>query len=330
MTIRIGRRKFIAGLGGASLAWPVAARAQQSPIPVIGFLSYASRDGMQQLIAGFHQGLKEASFVEGQNVAIEYRWAEGRYEELPALAADLVRRQVAVILSGGSPAALAAKAATATIPIVFTSGDDPIRAGLVASINRPGGNVTGVYELFTGLEAKRLGLLRELVRQANVIVALVNPNLKDAEYQSRDLQAAARTLGQQIHIINASSERELDTAFATISQLRAEALIVSADPFFIVRREQIVALAARYAMPAIYIVREFAASGGLMSYGPNLGDGYRQAGIYTGRVLKGDKPADLPVVQSTKFELVINLQTARALGIEVPPALRSIADEVIE
>jgi putative ABC transport system substrate-binding protein len=192
---------------------------------------------MQQLIAGFHQGLKEASFVEGQNVAIEYRWAEGRYEELPALAADLVRRQVAVILSGGSPAALAAKAATATIPIVFTSGDDPIRAGLVASINRPGGNVTGVYELFTGLEAKRLGLLRELVRQANVIVALVNPNLKDAEYQSRGLQAAARTLGQQIHIINASSERELDTAFATISQLRAEALIVSADPFFIVRRE---------------------------------------------------------------------------------------------
>jgi putative ABC transport system substrate-binding protein len=330
MAIIIARRKFIAALGGAAVALPMATRAEQSPMPVIGFISYASRDSAQRYIAGFYQGLKEAGFVEGQNVAIEYRWAEGRYEELPALAADLVHRKVAVILSGGSPSALAAKAATATIPIVFTSGDDPIRAGLVASLNRPDGNVTGVYSFFTGLEAKRLGLLREVVPRAKVILALVNLKLRDAEIQSRDLQAAADMLGQQIPIINASNERELDTAFATISQLRAEALLVSADPFFIVRREQIVALAARYAVPAIYFLREFVASGGLMSYGTSLTDSYRQAGIYTGRVLKGDKPADLPVVQSTKFEFVINIKTAKALGLTIPSGLLAIADEVIE
>jgi putative tryptophan/tyrosine transport system substrate-binding protein len=330
VAINIARRKFIVALGGTAFAWPLAARAEQSPMPVIGFLSYASRESAQRYIAGFYQGLKEAGFVEGQNVAVEYRWAEGRYEELPALAADLVHRQVAVILSGGSPSALAAKAATATIPIIFTSGDDPIRAGLVASLSRPGGNVTGVYSFFTGLETKRLGLLRELVPQAKVVLALVNLKLRDAEIQSRDLEAAAGILGQQIPIINASSETELDTAFATISQLRAEALLVSADPFFIVRREQIVALAARYAIPAIYFLREFVASGGLMSYGTSLADSYRLAGIYTGRVLKGDKPAELPVVQATKFEFVINLKTANDLGLSIPSGVLAIADEVIE
>jgi putative ABC transport system substrate-binding protein len=330
MAIKIARRKFLAALGGTAFGWPLAARAEQSPMPVIGFLSYASPESAQRYIVGFYQGLKEAGFVEGQNVAVEYRWAEGRYEELPALAADLVHRQVAVILSGGSPSALAAKAATATIPIIFTSGDDPMRAGLVTSLNRPGGNVTGVYSFFTGLETKRLGLLRELVPQAKVVLALVNLKLRDAEIQSRDLEAAADVLGQQIPIINASSERELETAFATIAQLRAEALLVSADPFFIVRREQIVGLAARYAIPAIYFLREFVASGGLMSYGTSLAESYRQAGIYTGRVLKGDKPAELPVVQATKFEFVINLKTAKDLGLTIPSGLLSIADEVIE
>jgi len=324
------RRDFIKVIAGSAAAWPFAARAQQAAVPVIGFISYASRDAAQRYVAGFHQGLKETGFIEGQNVAVDYQWAEGQYERLTPLAVDLVRRQVAVILSGGSPAALAAKAATGTIPIVFTSGDDPIRIGLVTSLNAPGGNITGVFALLSALEAKRLGLLREMLPQANVIVALVNPNVSDAKTQVNDMQAAARALGQQIHIINASSDSELDTAFTTISQLRAEALIVSTDAFFLVRREQIVALATRNAIPAIYFVREFVTSGGLMSYGTNLAEAYRQAGVYTGRVLKGEKPANLPVAQSTKFEFVINLKTAKALGIKVPSGVLSIADEVIE
>src|SRR5271169_1207934 len=269
------RRDFIKVIAGSAAAWPFAARAQQAAVPVIGFISYASRDAAQRYVAGFHQGLKETGFIEGQNVAVDYQWAERRYERLTPLAADLVRRQVAVIFSGGSPAALAAKAATGTIPIVFTSGDDPIRIGLVTSLNAPGGNITGVFALLSALEAKRLGLLREMLPQANVIVALVNPNVSDAKTQVNDMQAAARALGQQIHIINASSDSELDTAFTTISQLRAEALIVSTDAFFLVRREQIVALATRNAIPAIYFVREFVTSGGLMSYGTNLAEAYR-------------------------------------------------------
>jgi ABC-type uncharacterized transport system substrate-binding protein len=326
----IRRRAFITLLGSAAAAWPLAARGQQPTMPVIGFLNGASPEGYAPYVTAFRQGLKEAGYVEGQNVTIEYRWAEGQYDRLPALAADLVRRNVTVIAATSTPAAQAAKALTSTVPIVFTTGDDPIKLGLVASFNRPGGNATGVSHLIGELGSKRLGLLRELLPGITVITTLLNPNFPGAERQLRDAEAAAGALGLQLIVLRASTEREIDAAFATMAQQGASALVVGGDPSFVARREQIVALAARHAIPTIYPVRDFAVAGGLMSYGTDFADAYRQAGVYTGRIVRGEKPADLPVQRSTKFELVINLKTARTLGVTIPAGVFSIADEVIE
>src|SRR6516165_7003246 len=297
----------------------------------VGFLNSASPQPFANYVAGFRAGLKETGYIDGQNVTIEFRWAEGHYDRLPEMAADLVRHKVAVLVStGGEPSVLAAKAATTTIPIVFTTGVDPIRAGFVSSLSRPGGNITGVYLFTSTIESKRLGLLRALVQGVQLIAVLLNPNRQDYTRQKGDVEEAARTIGQQIHLLSASNESEIDTAFATATQLRAGAMLVGADPFLNSQRDKIIALAARHAIPAIYEQREHALAGGLMSYGTNLSEAYRQAGVYTGRILKGEKPGDLPVVQSTKFEFVINLKTAKALGIEVPPNLSAEADEIIE
>jgi putative ABC transport system substrate-binding protein len=330
MAIHIRRREFIVTLGGAAAAWPVAARGQQ-PLPVVGFLNSGSLAGSAHLAAAFRQGLKETGYVEGQNVQIEYRWAEAQFDRLPALATDLVHRRVSVIAGTTTPAALAAKAATSRIPIVFTTAVDPIAAGLVVSLNRPGGNATGVNNYVSALGAKRLELLHELVPNAAVIGMLVeNPIYPDAQSQWKDVKEAARITGQQVHAVNVSSDGDFNSAFVTLVGLNVRALLVAPDILFLTRRDQLVKLAARHGIPAIYSQREFVLAGGLIGYGPNVGDGYRQAGIYTGRILKGDNPSNLPVMQPTKFELIINLGTAKALGLEIPPKVLALADEVIE
>jgi putative ABC transport system substrate-binding protein len=325
------RRDFITLLGGAVAAWPLAARGQQPNVPVIGFLNQASADGYRPMVAAFRQGLQESGYVDGQNVTIEYRWAEGRTDRLPEMAADLVHRQVTVIAATTTPAALAAKAATTTIPIVFEGGGDPVQLGLVANLNRPGGNVTGVTQLSTVVAAKRLELLHELVPTARAVAFLVNPaDLAVAEPQVRDSQAAAHTLGLNLHVLNASTESDFDAVFARLIQLRVGGLVIGSQAFFAARSEQVAALALRHAVPTIASYRRFVAAGGLASYGGSVTDSYRLAGVYTGRILKGEKPADLPVQQGTKVELYINLKTAKALGITVPLPLSGRADELIE
>jgi putative ABC transport system substrate-binding protein len=325
------RREFITLLGGASATWPLAARAQQGAIPVVGFVRDGSADTSAWLAAAFRKGLNETGYFEGQNVSVEYHWLEGQYDRLPQLMADLVRRQVAVIATPGNVTTVAAKAATATIPIVFGIGDNPVRLGLVASLARPGGNATGINFFFQEVVAKRLRLLHELVPKAVRIAVLVNPaNISVAENTVRDVQQAAPALGLQIQTLNASTNAEIDAAFATLSHEHADALFVAGDAFFVSRRVQLATLTARDRIPASYGNHESVEAGGLMSYGGDIADMFHQVGIYTGKILHGANPADTPVQQSTKFEFVINLQTARALGIEVPPGLLSIADEVIE
>jgi ABC-type uncharacterized transport system substrate-binding protein len=325
------RREFIRFIGSVTAVWPLAARAQQSAMPVIGFINAASAKDYTPLLSAFLKGLNEAGYVDGRNVAIEYHWAEGRHDRLPAMVADLIHRRVAVIAATTTEAALAAKAATATIPIVFTTSSDPVNIGLVANLNRPGGNVTGATSLLVMVLSKRLELLHELVPTANVMAALVNPaNPTLAETNSKELQAAARTLGLELHVLNASTERDFDGVFAKLIQLRAGGLVIAPDPFFNGRSKQLAALTVRHSVPAIYHNREFAAAGGLLSYGESSAETYRVAGNYTGRVLTGDKPASLPVQQATKVELFINLKTAKALGITVPQSVQSRADEMIE
>jgi putative ABC transport system substrate-binding protein len=323
------RRQFLGVLGGAAAAWPLAARAQQT-MPVVGFLDARSPGENVAGAAAFRRGLNEAGYVEGRNVAIEYRWAEGQYDRMPALAADLVRRQVAVILAAGPPAAPAARAATATIPIVFIIGLDPIQLGLVASLNRPGGNATGINLFTTSLEPKKLEVLHEFVPKAKTVGVLVNPGSPAAEPVSNNLREAGRVLGLTIHVVGARTEREIDAAFATLVQRGAGALLIGNDPFFTGQRAQLVALAARHAMPTLYSQRDSVVAGGLVSYGNNVIDAYRQMGGYTAKILAGEKPADLPVLQPTKFELVINRKTAKALDLDVPAKLLFTADEVIE
>jgi putative ABC transport system substrate-binding protein len=325
------RRDFIAALSSAAVAWPLAARAQQPAMPVIGYLSSTSSGPYAPFVAAFQEGLKETGFVAGQNVTIEYRWAEGQFDRLPELAAELVRRQVVIIaVGGGGVTALAAKDATSTIPIVFAFGTDPVKLGLVASLNRPGGNITGVSYLAVELGPKRLGLLREILPKAAAIGFLMNPGSPNTTFDLPDMEAAARTLGQQLIIANASNDLEIGTTFEALMQQRADALAIQADPFLFSRRTHLAALALRDKIPTIYFERDFAAAGGLLSYGTDFVDANRQAGIYAGRILKGEKPADLPVLQPTRFQLVINIKTAKALGLEIPPKLLALADEVIE
>jgi putative tryptophan/tyrosine transport system substrate-binding protein len=324
------RREFMTRLGGAA-AWPLAARAQQ-PVPVIGFLSGRSPYESTTVVGAFGQGLAETGYFESKNVIIEYRWAEGRYDRLPGLAAELVSRQVAVIATVGGPnSGQAAKAATTTIPIVFVSGTDPVKEGLVASLNKPGGNATGVNPLLPAMEGKRLGLLREVIPKGALMAVLLNPASQDNfNRQLNDVQETAREVGQQLLVLRARTDEEIEAAFATAAERRASGVLVAADPFMLSRRERLVALASRYAVPAIYEVREYATAGGLMSYGISLANAYRQAGVYVGQILKGAKPSDLPVLQPTKFDFVINLKTAKALGLTIPDNLLTLADEVIE
>jgi ABC-type uncharacterized transport system substrate-binding protein len=327
----VKRREFITLLGGAAVGWPLAANAQQQAMPVVGFLSAVSPDGYSERLRGFRQGLKDTGHIEGESLAIVYRWAENQFDRLPELAADLVRRQVAVIVAVAASSVIAAKAVTTTIPIVFVSGDDPVSLGFVASLARPGGNLTGSTFLTTELAAKRLELLRELVPAAARVAVLVNPDsAATTEATLRAMEPAARAIGMQIQILNANTTREIDAAFDSIDRERPDALFVAGSPFLNVRVIQVVQLATFYRLPATYALREFVQAGGLMSYGANIADAFRQAGVYTGRILKGARPADLPVAQSSKFELVINRHTARMFGIAVPPTLLATADEVIE
>jgi len=325
------RRDFITLLGGMAATWPLPARAQQPALPIVGFLSSLSSAALTGPVAAFRQGLESLGYAEGKNVAIEFRWAEGQYDRLPALATELVQKRASVIVTiGGDPPAFAAKAASTTIPLVFMVGQDPVKSGLVTSLSRPGGNATGVNLLIAETESKRVDLLKELAPAASAFAAFINPKSTYAQMQSSAVTAAAQSIGQQIEIINASNELDVENAFAQFAQDKIGAFLLTADPFFVYRREQIIAAAAKHQIPGVYFLREFVESGGLVSYGTSLADAYRQVGVYVGKILGGTKPADLPVIQPTKFELVINLKTAKALGLTVPPTLLATADEVIE